>query len=91
MRILTVIGLTATAAIAAWQFYLFATFKDANGAVDVQGGSLHLWLAIGIAVLMCVGGFLLSSRVLRYDKRNEMHVTSLGQHTGPVGFRKDVL
>ena len=91
LKVLAVIGVTAMAAIAAWQFYLFATFRDANGAVDVQGGSLHLWLAIGVAVLVCVGGFFLFSRVLRYDKRNEMHITAPGQRMGPVGFRKDVL
>jgi hypothetical protein len=80
------------AAIAAWQFYLFATFKETSGAIDLQGGTLHLWFAIGIAVLVCVGGFfLLFSRVLRYDNRDEMHITSPGQQIGPVGFRKDVL
>ena len=79
------------AALAAWQFYLFATFKDANGAVDIQGGTLHLWFAIAIAVLVCVGGFFLFSRVLRYDKENEMHITSPGQLMGPARFKKDVL
>ena len=91
MKVITLIGLSAMAAIAAWQFYLFATFKDANGAVDVQGGTVHLWLAIGIAALVCVGGFFLFSKVLRYDKRNETHITSPGPRVGPPGFRKDVL
>lgn len=91
MKVLTVIGLSAMAAIAAWQFYLFATFKDANGAVDVKGGTVHLWLALGVAALVCVGGFFLFSRVLRYDIRNETHITSPGPRTGPAGFRKDVL
>jgi hypothetical protein len=80
----------ALAAVAAWQFYVFATFKDASGAVDVQGGALHLWVAIGIAVVVCVGGFFLFSKVLRYDKRNEMHITSAGP-INMTGFRKDVL
>jgi hypothetical protein len=70
--------LAALAAIAAWQFYLFAVFKDANGVVDAQGGTLHLWLAIGIAIIVCVAGFFLISNFLRYDKRNEMHITSQG-------------
>ena len=91
MKFLTIIGLTALAALAAWQFYLFATFKDANGAVDVQGGTLHLWLAIGITVLVCIGGFFFFSKVLRYDRRNEMHITSADQQRGPEGFRKDLL
>lgn len=76
MKFLTIIGLTALAALAAWQFYLFATFKDANGAVDVQGGTLHLWLAIGITVLVCIGGFFFFSKVLSYDRRDEIHITS---------------
>jgi len=91
MKVLAVVGLAALAAIAAWQFYSFATFTDAGGAVDVQGGTLHLWLAIGIAVLVCVGGFFLFSKLLRYDKRDEMHITSAGQQIGPAGFRKDLL
>ena len=90
-RVLTLIGLTALAAIAAWQFYSFATFKDASGAVDVQGGTLHLWLAIGIAVLVCVGGIFLFSKFHSYDKQDEMHITSAGQQIGAAGFRKNLL
>ena len=82
-KVLSVVALTALAALAGWQFYVFATFKDASGAVDVQGGTLHLWVAIGIAVLVCVGGFFLFSKLLRYDNRNEMHITSTGQQIGP--------
>ena len=91
MKFLTIIGLTALAALAAWQFYLFATFKDANGAVDVQGGTLHLWLAIGITALVCIGGFFFFSGVLRYDRRDEIHITSADQQKGPAGFRKNLL
>jgi hypothetical protein len=90
-KVLSVIGLLALAAISAWQFYVFATFKDANGAVDVQGGTLHLWFAIGIAILVCVGGFFLFSKFLRYDNRNELHITSAGRPLGPTGFKKDLL
>jgi hypothetical protein len=90
MKFLTVIGLTGLAAIAAWNFYLFATFKDANGAVDVQGGTLHLWLAIGITFLVCIGGFFFFSAVLCYDRRNEMHITSAHQQRGPAGFRENL-
>ena len=89
-KTLSVIGLTALAAVAAWQFYVFVTFKDAGGAIDVQGGTLHLWLAIGIAVLVCVGGFFLFSKLLRYDRRNEMHITTAGP-IDATGFRKNVL
>lgn len=90
-KVLAVAGLAALAAIAAWQFYAFATFKDASGTVDIQGGTFHLWLAIGIAVLVCVGGFFLFSKLMRYDKRNEMHITSTGQQMRGTGFRKDLL
>lgn len=91
MKVLAGIGLAAGAAIASWQFYDFATFKDASGAVDIEGGALHLWLAIGIAVLVCAGGFFLFSKLLRYDNRNEMHITSAGQLIGAAGFRRDLL
>ena len=90
-KILAVIGLAALAAIAAWQFYLFVVFKDAQGAVDVQGGTLHLWLAVGIALLVCVGGLFLFLGVLQYDKRDEIHITSPGQSLGTGRFRKDLL
>jgi hypothetical protein len=73
-----VIALAVLAAIAAWQFYLFVVFSDANGAVDLQGGRVHLWSAIGFAFVTCVAGFFLLSKLLRYDGRNEMHITLQG-------------
>ena len=76
--LMSIITLAALAAVAAWQFYLFAVFKDANGLATGDGGTIHLWLAIGIALIVCVGGFFLFSRLLRYDQRNEMHITSPG-------------
>lgn len=85
-----VIGLGALAAIGAWQFYLFAAFRDPHGAVDVQGGTIHLWLAIGIVLFVCLGGFLLFSRILRYDNRTEMHVTSQGHPLGVKSITKNV-
>jgi Kef-type K+ transport system membrane component KefB len=69
-------GLAILAAIAAWQFYLFAAFRGADGIVDVQGGTVHLWVAIGVAVIACVGAFFLISSFRRYDRRSEMHITS---------------
>lgn len=88
-KVLWAVGLMVLAALAAWQFYAFATFKDASGAVDVQGGTRHLWLAIATTALVFVGAFGLFSKLLRYDKRNEMHITSAGQAIGAAGFRKD--
>jgi hypothetical protein len=75
-------GVAALAAFAVWQFYLFAVFKDESGVIDVQGGTLHLWLAIGTALLVCIVGFFLFSRFRRYDARDEMHITSQGHPLG---------
>lgn len=71
-----VIGVTSIAAIAIWQFYLFVTFKNAQGLVDVQGGTQHLWWAISAALMACLAGFLVFSVFVRYDKDNEIHITS---------------
>ena len=81
-RILMLLGLAIFAAIAAWQFYLFTVFRGADGVADVQGGTIHLWFAIGIGVLTCVGAFFLISSFRRYDRRNEMHITSQGHPLG---------
>lgn len=77
--VLAGIGLVALAAIAAWQFYLFTAFKDPQGVVDVQGGTVHLWLAIGIALIVCIAGIFLFSRLLSSDNRDDIHITSPGQ------------
>lgn len=71
-----VVGVMLIAAIAVWQFYQFVTFKNSHGLVDVQGGTIHLWLAIGAALIACLAGFLVFSVFLRYDKADEMHITS---------------
>ena len=77
-NLVAAIGLAALAAFGAWQFYLFVIFKNSQGVTDVQGGTVHLWLAIGVALLVCVAGFFLFSKFLRYDTRNEIHITSPG-------------
>ena len=89
--LIAVLGLAALGAVAAWQFYLFAVFKNADGVVDIQGGTVHLWLAIGTAFIVCIAGFFLFSRFLRYDKRNEIHITSPGQGPGDGRIRRDIL
>jgi hypothetical protein len=78
-RILLLPGLAIFAAIAAWQFYLFAVFRGTDGVVDVQGGTIHLWFAIGIGLITCVGAFFLISSFRRHDRRNEMHIASPGR------------
>ena len=69
-------GLALLAATAAWQFYLFVVFRAADGVVDPQGGAVHLWVAIGIGLITCVGAFFFISSLRRYDRRNEMHITT---------------
>jgi hypothetical protein len=76
---MAVFGLAALAAIAAWQFYLFVVFRSADGVADLQGGRVHLWFAIGIAFVTCVAGFFFLSKLLRYDNRDEMHITVQGR------------
>jgi hypothetical protein len=71
-----VIGTIAFAIMAVWQFYKFATFKDSQGIGDPQGGTHHFWWGLGAALLACVIGFLVFSVFLRYDRRNELHITS---------------
>jgi peptidoglycan/LPS O-acetylase OafA/YrhL len=69
-----VVAVMSVAAI--WQFYVFVTFTDAAGVVDVQGGRQHLWWAIGLGLIACIAAFLLLSALLRYDRNDEMHITS---------------
>ena len=89
--LIAVLGLAALGAVAAWQFYLFAVFKNADGVVDIQGGTVHLWLAIGATFIVCIAGFFLFSRFLRYDNRDEIHITSPGQAPGDGKIRRDIL
>jgi hypothetical protein len=75
-------GLAATMAVAAialiavWQFYLFTTFKTPQGVFDAQGGTSHLWAAIGAAVVACVAGFFAFSISVASDEADEMHINS---------------
>jgi hypothetical protein len=62
------------AAIALWQFYTFVVYRNAAGGFDVQGGGLHLWLAIAAAVLTCVCVFAGIFR--RINQTEEFHITS---------------
>jgi len=81
-KLLAVIGLALLAAVAAWQFYVFVVFTDVNGVADVQGGRIHLWIAIAIAVVTCIAAVFFISKFLRYDRRDEMHITSQGHPLG---------
>jgi len=81
-RLIAVIGLALLAAVAAWQFYVFVVFKDVKGVADVQGGRVHLWIAIAFAVVTCVGAVFFISKLLLNDRRDEMHITSQGHPLG---------
>ena len=61
-------------AVAIWQFYLFVIFRDSRGALDAQGGGLHLWYAIGAATLTCLCVFFGIFR--RINHVEEFHITS---------------
>jgi Kef-type K+ transport system membrane component KefB len=66
----SIVGVIALATVAIWQFYAFVTF---NGA---QGGSIHLWLAIAMAVLAFGVAFLMFSVFVRHDTDDDLHITS---------------
>lgn len=61
-------------AIAMWQFYLFVAFRDSSGTLDIQGGGLHLWLAIGAAAVTCACLFAVIFE--RINKTEEFHINS---------------
>lgn len=66
-------GLLA-AVIAIWQFYRFVVFRDSQGLLDAQGGTLNLWMAAGAAAVTCVCVCLSIFR--RISKTEEFHITS---------------
>jgi hypothetical protein len=73
----TSIGVVLLGAIAVWQFYLFVTSEGATGILSGRG---HLWLAIVSAVFACIAAFFVFSVFLRYDRDDEMHITSTSGH-----------
>ena len=76
--------LISITAVAAWQFYEYATFKHDNGLINLEGGVIHLLLALLLAFLACGLGFFMASRFLRYDVDDQLHITSPpGRHTSP--------
>ncbi len=71
--VLLVVGIL-WAAVAVWQFYMFVVFRNARGALDVQGGGSNLWYAIGAAVLTCV--CVCFGIFRRINHTEEFHITS---------------
>jgi membrane associated rhomboid family serine protease len=72
---MSITAVMVLAAIAIWQFYQFVNFKDA-GIGDLQGGSLHLWWALAMAIFACIAGVLVFSVFLRHDTDDELHITA---------------
>lgn len=70
-----IVGLAILAAITAWQLYLFVALKG----VDVQGGTIHLWIAIAIGSITSIAGFFFISTFRRYDRKDEMRIASEGR------------
>ena len=66
----SIVGVIVVAAIAVWQFYLFATFSGA------QGGNSHLWWAIAMSVLAFGTAFLVLSIFVRHDTDDDLHITT---------------
>ena len=73
--LIAIMFVLAAAAIALWQFYLFVTFRDLQGMADMQGGTSHLWWAIGAALFACLAGYAVFSVFLRREKEDVIHVT----------------
>lgn len=86
----SVVLLIAVAAIAAWQFHKYVTFTDASGALNIQGGSAHLWFAIILTAFACGIAFLVFSVFLHHDKDDELHITfaPTPRHLNPEVDRK---
>ncbi len=72
----SILGVVVLLAIAIWQFYLFVTFRNTQGILDDQGGTLHLWVAIALTVCAFIGGFVVFSLFVRHDRDDELHITS---------------
>lgn len=73
---MSITGVSVLAAIGVWQFYQFVNFKDARGIANLQGGSVHLWWAIAMAIFACIAGVLVFSVFLRHDTDDKLHITA---------------
>jgi predicted MFS family arabinose efflux permease len=71
--VLAVVVALAAAIFAIYQFYLFATFKNAQGVTDMQGGTYHLWMAIGAAVVAVIAGIVYFTG--HVNQEEEIHIT----------------
>lgn len=72
----SIVALISIAALACWQFYKYATFRHDNGLLNIEGGVSHLVWALLLALIACGLGFVIASRLLRYEVDDELHITS---------------
>ncbi len=70
--LLWVVGLAA-GVFAIYEYYLFATYKNATGTFDMQGGKGYLWMAIAATVIALVCGIVYFVR--HVNKEEEIHIT----------------
>jgi hypothetical protein len=71
--VVSILVAIAGAIFAIYQFYLFVTFKNAEGVADMQGGTYHLWMAIGSAVIAIIAGIIYFTG--HVNKEEEIHIT----------------
>jgi hypothetical protein len=53
--------------LAIWQFYLFIIFRNPESMMVMEGGTHHLWLALGATLIACTAGFFVFSVFRRHD------------------------
>jgi hypothetical protein len=77
---LSLASLGAISAIASlWYFYLFVQFRNPEGMLDPQGGTLYLWLTIAAASVACVVAAFLFFSAANHDREEVNHIAYYGQ------------
>jgi hypothetical protein len=72
-----IVGILTLAAIAVWQFYLFATFSVNPNVLNAPSGSGHLWWAGTMTVFACSAAFLVFMVFVRHDTEDDLHITAM--------------
>jgi uncharacterized membrane protein YdcZ (DUF606 family) len=62
--------------IALWQLNLFLLQSSADGQLDAQAGTNHLWWAVGSGVLASIIVFSVFSVLVHLDGDDEKHIVS---------------
>ena len=71
-----VVVVMALVAVAVWQFYLFISFKNALGGAGMLGGTHHLWLGFGAALIAFIAGLFLFSVLVRNKRKDDLNIAS---------------